>query len=116
MTASAHIQASTRNPFSDGLIACGFAGWSVILVLTWVMSKEVAVPLSVATVALGIVGLMVSRPVAVLYVLTALGPFYDMSRAFFFPGSNWWGSGRTRWWRFFGLRQYGTYLVGASQN
>ena len=86
MTASAQIGASTRNAFSDGLITCGVAWWSVILLLTWVTSKEVALTLLVGTVALGTVGLMVSRPVVVLYVLTALGPFYDLSRAFLFPG------------------------------
>jgi hypothetical protein len=58
----------------------------LLLSLAWVLSKEAAQPLLVGSAAVALLIVLVRQPVLVVYVLIAAGPFYDITRGFFFPG------------------------------
>ena len=81
------MQSEVRNPIAWALTTSVLTQWLLLLLLFWVLSKQTAIPIAVATLALAIIAFCLWRPLAVVYTMIVLGPFYDITRAFLFPGA-----------------------------
>jgi hypothetical protein len=68
------------------LIVCGLGCWSLLLGGAWILSREVALILILITVSTAVFAALVKYPAMAVYLLIVAGPFYDILRAWFFPG------------------------------
>lgn len=79
------MQNDARHVLGAALSTGFLAQWSLLLLLVWIWSRAAAIPIVAGTLVLAVVAFFLGKPVAVVYSLIALGPFYDFSRALLFP-------------------------------